>query len=98
MIFQLKRKKKLNAKNFTTLLVPALEHLDLSCDVYVTPGILKTMWSTCTNLRVLILKDCGYIMTDAIVETLFKVGLKREKEPYFVDGEDVAINCCNTIT
>ncbi|KAH3886603.1 uncharacterized protein LOC127842934 [Dreissena polymorpha] len=89
MIFQLKRKKKLNARNFTSLLVPALEHLDLSCDVYVTPGILKTMWSTCTNLRVLILKDCGYIMTDAIVETLFKK---------LTHLESVSLTACKHIT
>lgn len=73
MIFQLKRKKKLNTKNLKTLLVPVLEHLDLSSDVYVTQGILKAMWTNCPNLRVLNLKNCGYIITDNILETLFRV-------------------------
>ena len=74
MIFQLKRKKKLNSKNFKTLLVPALEHLDVSQDVCLTQSMLNTMWSNCPNLRVLILKDCGYIVTDNVVEILFRVG------------------------
>lgn len=73
MILQLKRKKKLNTKNLKTLLVPVLEHLDLSSDVYITQGILKAMWTNCPNLRVLNLKNCGYIITDNILEMLFRV-------------------------
>jgi len=74
MILQLKRQKKLTSKNLHQLLVPVLEHLDLSCDVYVTMSILKAMWTNCPNLKVLILKDCGYIVTDHLVETIFRVG------------------------
>ena len=54
------------------LLVPVLEHLDLD-SVYLTQSVLKTMWTNCPNLRVLSLKDCGYIVTDSIIETLLRV-------------------------
>ena len=73
MINYLKRKKKLNSTNFRQLLVPVIEHLDLE-NVYVTDGILKTMCNNCPNLRVLILKDCGYVVTDSMVEIIFRVG------------------------
>ena len=74
MINYLKRKKKLNSTNFRQLLVPAIEHLDME-NVYVTDGILKTMCKNCPNLRVLILKDCSYVVTDSIVEMIFRVGI-----------------------
>ncbi|XP_052797528.1 uncharacterized protein LOC128229754 [Mya arenaria] len=89
MISQLKRKKKLNSKNFKALLVPALEHLDVSQDVCLTQSMLKTMWSNCPNLRVLILKDCGYIVTDSVVETLF---MKLHKL------ESVSLAACKHVT
>lgn len=73
MLLQLKRRKKLSTKNLRQLLVPVLEHLDLSSDVYVTQSVLKAVWTNCPNLRFLILKDCGYIITDSIVETIFRV-------------------------
>ena len=73
MITYLKQKKKLNSTNFRQLLVPVIEHLDLE-NVYVTDGILKTMCNNCPNLRVLILKDCGYVVTDSMVEIIFRVG------------------------
>jgi hypothetical protein len=72
MISQMKRKKKLNVKVLRQLLVPVLEHLDLD-SVYLTQTILKTMWTNCPNLRVLSLKDCGYIVTDSVVETILRV-------------------------
>ncbi|XP_045171987.2 uncharacterized protein LOC123534020 [Mercenaria mercenaria] len=77
MIAQLKKKKKLNVKALRQLLVPVLEHLDLN-DVYLTQSILKTMWTNCPNLRVLSLKDCGYIVTDNIVETILRKLTKLE--------------------
>ena len=76
MIAYLKRKKKLNTTNLRQLLVPVIEHLDFD-NVYVTDGILKTMCNKCPNLRVLILKDCGYVMTDSVVEMLFRVGIRK---------------------
>ena len=72
MIHKLKRKKKLNNTALRQLLVPALEHLDLD-GMYVTEGTLKTIWRTCPNLRVLSLKDCGYVVTDSLMEQLLKV-------------------------
>ncbi|XP_060587912.1 uncharacterized protein LOC132743408 [Ruditapes philippinarum] len=77
MISQLKRKKKLNVKVLRQLLVPVLEHLDLD-SVYLTQTILKTMWTNCPNLRVLSLKDCGYIVTDSVVETILRKLTKLE--------------------
>lgn len=71
MIRQLKRKKKLNGRMLRQLLVPVLEHLDLN-DVYLTQSVLKAVWTNCPNLKVLSLKDCGYIVTDNIVETILR--------------------------
>ena len=73
MFSYLKRKKKLNSSNLRQLLVPVIEHLDFD-SVYITDGILKTVCNNCPNLRVLILKDCGYVVTDSVVEMLFRVG------------------------
>lgn len=72
MIQKMKRQSKLNNAALRQLLVPALEHLDLS-GVYITDSTLKLVWRNCSNLRVLSLKDCGYIMTDSIIEQLVKV-------------------------
>jgi len=72
MIHRLKRQKKLNNNTLRHLLVPALEHLDLD-NTYVTEGTLKVIWSSCPHLRVLSLKDCGYLITDNIMEQMLKV-------------------------
>lgn len=72
MIQKMKRQSKLNNAAFRQLLVPALQHLDLS-GVYITDSTLKLVWKNCPNLRVLSLKDCGYIVTDSIMEQLVKV-------------------------
>lgn len=72
MIQKMKRQSKLNNAALRQLLVPVLEHLDLS-GVYITDSTLKLVWRNCSNLRVLSLKDCGYIMTDSIIEQLVKV-------------------------
>lgn len=72
MIQKMKRQNKLNNAALRQLLVPVLEHLDLS-GVYITDSTLKLVWRNCSNLRVLSLKDCGYIMTDSIMEQLVKV-------------------------
>lgn len=71
MIQKMKRQSKLNNAALRQLLVPVLEHLDLS-GVYITDSTLKLVWRNCSNLRVLSLKDCGYIMTDSIMEQLVK--------------------------
>lgn len=71
MIQKMKRQNKLNNAALRQLLVPVLEHLDLS-GVYITDSTLKLVWRNCSNLRVLSLKDCGYIMTDSIMEQLVK--------------------------
>ena len=72
MFAYLKRKKKLNTANLRQLLVPVIEHLDFD-GVYITDGIIKTVCRNCPNLRMVILKDCGYVVTDSVVETLLRV-------------------------
>ncbi|KAK3084234.1 hypothetical protein FSP39_010408 [Pinctada imbricata] len=71
MIHKLKRKKKLNNTALRQLLVPVLEHLDLE-GMYVTQGTIKTVYQCCPQLRVLSLKDCGYIVTDTLMEQILK--------------------------
>lgn len=88
MFSYLKRKKKLNSSNLRQLLVPVIEHLDFD-SVYITDGILKTVCNNCPNLRVLILKDCGYVVTDSVVEMLFR------KLPYL---ESVSLAACKHVT
>ncbi|WAR01394.1 hypothetical protein MAR_007952 [Mya arenaria] len=84
MISQLKRKKKLNSKNFKALLVPALEHLDVSQDVCLTQSMLKTMWSNCPNLRKLhklesvSLAACKHV-TDKGVRSMIKYGANLQE-------------------
>ena len=77
MFNYLKRKKKLNTTNLRQLLVPAIEHLDFD-NVFLTERILKTMCNNCPNLRILILKDCGYVVTDSIVEMIFRVSIRTQ--------------------
>lgn len=72
MIHRLKRQKKLNNSTLRQLLVPILEHLDLD-GVYVTEGTIKLIWRSCPNLKVISLKDCGYVSTDNLMEQLLKV-------------------------
>lgn len=72
MIQKMKKQSRLNNAALRQLLVPALEHLDLS-GVYITDSTLKMVWRSCPNLRVLSLKDCGYIVTDSLMEQLVKV-------------------------
>ena len=72
MIRRLKLQKKLNRANLFALLVPTLEHVDLE-GMYLTEAILKRVWMQCPHLRTLGLKDCGYLMTDNLMERLLKV-------------------------
>ena len=80
MIHRLKRQKKLNNTTLRQLLVPILEHLDLD-GVYVTEGTIKVIWRSCPNLKVISLKDCGYVLTDNLMEQLLKVS----KTPLYVE-------------
>jgi hypothetical protein len=41
--------------------------------VYVTEGTIKVIWRSCPNLKVISLKDCGYVLTDNLMEQLLKV-------------------------
>ncbi|XP_060079141.1 uncharacterized protein LOC132558572 [Ylistrum balloti] len=71
MIHRLKKKKKLNNAAFRQLLVPTLHHLNLD-NIYLTEGTLRSVWKSCPHLRILSLKDCGYLMTDNLMEQLAK--------------------------
>lgn len=71
MIHRLKRQRKLNNVTLRQLLVPILEHLDLD-GVYVTEGTIKVIWRSCPNLKVISMKDCGYVLTDNLMEQLLK--------------------------
>ena len=74
MIHKLRRKKnKLNNKAFRALLGPVIEHLDLGA-VYLTEGTIKLIGQRCPGLRVLNLRECGYVMTDHFMELMLKVG------------------------
>ncbi|XP_033748891.1 uncharacterized protein LOC117333618 [Pecten maximus] len=71
MIHRLKKKKKLNSTAFRQLLVPTLQHLNLD-NIYLTEGTLRNVCKSCPHLRILSLKDCGYLMTDNLMEQLVK--------------------------
>ena len=72
MIHRLKREKNLSNTTLRQFLVPALQHLDLD-GVYITEGTLKVIGTKCSNLTVLSLKDCGYVVTDTALDRLIKV-------------------------
>lgn len=72
MIQKMKKQNKLNNTAMRQLLVPVLEHLDFS-GIYITDSTLKILWRNCPNIRVLSLKDCGYLITDNLMEQLVKV-------------------------
>ena len=73
MIHRLRRQKKLTNKAFRVLLTPVIEHLDLGY-VYLTEGTLKLVAQRCPHLRVINLRDCGYVVTDQMMEMMLKVG------------------------
>ncbi|XP_059175945.1 uncharacterized protein LOC131955735 [Physella acuta] len=66
MIRRLKRQKKLSNKALMTLLVPTVTRLDLE-GVYLTKNTLRMIWTQCPNLVAVSLKDCGYIITDSVL-------------------------------
>ena len=76
MIHRLRRQKKLNNKSFRVLLTYTIENLDLGY-VYLTEGTIKLVGQRCPNLKVLNMRECGYVLTDHMMEILLKV--RREK-------------------
>ena len=82
MIHKLRRKKRLNNKALRTLLGPVIEHLDLG-SVFLTEGSMKIVTQKCPHLKVLILRDCGYVLTDHYLEWLIKVGVKFQKSYHY---------------
>ena len=72
MIHRLRRQKRLNNKSFRCLLVPVIEHLDLG-SIYITEATIKMVAQRCPNVRVLTLRDTGYMLTDNLMEWLLKV-------------------------
>lgn len=79
MIHKLKRDGKLTTGAMQTLLCPALSRLDLE-SVYVTTATMKAIMKQCPNLKELSLKSCGYIVTDHLLQQLFKVSLNFQVE------------------
>ena len=69
---RLKRQKRLNNKALESLLGPYIETLDLN-DTYLTEGSLKIIMRQCPNLKHLNLRECGYLITDQLVQMLAKV-------------------------
>lgn len=78
MIHKLKRDGKLTTRAMQTLLCPALSRLDLE-SVYVTTATMKAIMKQCPNLKELSLKSCGYIVTDHLLQQLFKNVNQLEK-------------------
>ena len=74
MIHKLRQSKRLNNRTFRSLLGPTIQHLDLGA-VYLTETTLRLVGQRCPDLRVLNLRECGYIITDHVTETLLKVCL-----------------------
>ncbi len=72
MIHKLKRQKRLTNTALQGLLGPHIESLDLD-GTYITEGSLKIIMRQCPNLKQLNLKECGYLMTDQLVQQLVKV-------------------------
>lgn len=71
MLNRLKRQKKLNNRVLKVLLVPVLEHLDLE-DVYLTQNTLRVVYEQCPQLKSISLRNCGYIVTDNMLNQLTK--------------------------
>ena len=72
MLNRLARQKKLNNSALKILLVPALEHLNLE-DVFLTQNTLRIVYTQCPQLKSISLRNCGYIMTDSVLNQLTKV-------------------------
>ena len=73
MIHRLKQKKRLNNRAFKVILGPTIEHLDLGA-VYLTENTLRLVSCRCPHLKVLNLRESGYLLNDHIMEVLLKVG------------------------
>ncbi|XP_072043347.1 uncharacterized protein [Amphiura filiformis] len=71
IIHKLKRQKRLTNTALQGLLGPTIETLDLGW-AYVTEGSLKIIMRQCPHLKELSLRECGYLMTDQLVQQLVK--------------------------
>ena len=64
-------------KAFKVLLTYTIEDLDLGY-VYLTEGTIKLVGQRCPNLKVLNLRECGYVVTDHMLEMLLKVSKTKQ--------------------
>ena len=71
-IHKMRREKRLTNTALKGLLGPNIENLDLGW-TYITEGSLKIVMRQCPNLKQLSLRECGYLMTDQLVQQLVKV-------------------------
>ncbi|XP_064612455.1 uncharacterized protein LOC135476381 [Liolophura sinensis] len=69
ILHRLKREKRLNSEVLRSVLTPALEHLDLE-GIYLTEGVVRHICHTCSRLRVVSFKDCGYVLNDHLLEQI----------------------------
>ena len=83
MIHKLRKNGNLTNKALKTLLCPCIEHLDLGA-CYLVESTLKQLPTLCPNLKVLSLRDCGYILSDHLLTLLIKV--RDFDEPVTVTG------------
>ncbi|CAF3146493.1 unnamed protein product [Rotaria socialis] len=71
IIHRIKRNGKLTSKKLQGLLSSTMEHLDLD-GIYLTESGIKAIYTKCTNLKVLSLKSCGYVLNDHYCEQIIR--------------------------
>ena len=75
LIRRMKRNGSLSNRSLREFLVPALTHLDL-WSVFVNEATLRLLGKQCPNLQQLILRDCGYVVTDHLLGQITKQLMK----------------------
>lgn len=96
IIHRMKIQKKLNSKTLRYLLSASMHHLNLE-GCFLTNGALKAIWARCPALRSLSLKDCGYVVTDNVMQQLLKVRSPWKCDAAASQGEiAMAIYCSSS--
>ncbi|CAF1648520.1 unnamed protein product, partial [Didymodactylos carnosus] len=71
IIHRIKRQNKLTSKILITLLTDTIEHLDLD-GIYLTEAGIRAVYKKCPYLKVLCLKNCGYVLNDHYLEQIIR--------------------------